>query len=102
VIPDRGRGYFSATPPTSLNRFVAPKPQSYELQRIFRNDGATRSSTHWPSRGHELRLKGKWKMDDFNSETDSDYTSYWRDWVSLFYAFIMCAGVSKIGSDGSR
>ncbi len=26
-------------------------------------------------------------MDDFNSETDSDYTSYWRDWVSLFYTF---------------
>lgn len=25
-------------------------------------------------------------MDDFNSETDSSYTSYWRDWVcrSLF------------------
>jgi hypothetical protein len=22
-------------------------------------------------------------MDDFNSETDSDYTSYWRDWVRL-------------------
>lgn len=22
------------------------------------------------------------KMEDFNSETDSDYTSYWRDWVS--------------------
>ena len=21
-------------------------------------------------------------MDDFQSETDSDYTSYWRDWVS--------------------
>lgn len=21
-------------------------------------------------------------MDDFASETDSDYTSYWRDWVS--------------------
>ena len=20
------------------------------------------------------------RMDDFNSETDSDYTSYWRDW----------------------
>ncbi len=20
-------------------------------------------------------------MDEFNSETDSDYTSYWRDWV---------------------
>ena len=41
-------------------------------------------------------------MDDFNSETDSDYTSYWRDWVSLFYNFIMCAGVSKVGADGSR
>jgi len=27
-------------------------------------------------------------MDDFNSETDSDYTSYWRDWVSSnFHAF---------------
>jgi hypothetical protein len=23
-------------------------------------------------------------MDDFNSETDSDYTSYWRDWVGTF------------------
>ena len=23
-------------------------------------------------------------MDDFNSETDSDYTSYWRDWVRDF------------------
>lgn len=22
-------------------------------------------------------------MDEFNSETDSDYTSYWRDWVCL-------------------
>lgn len=21
-------------------------------------------------------------MEDFNSESDSDYTSYWRDWVS--------------------
>ena len=21
-------------------------------------------------------------MDDFASDTDSDYTSYWRDWVS--------------------
>lgn len=27
-------------------------------------------------------------MDDFNSDTDSDYTSYWRDWVGalLFYS----------------
>ena len=23
-------------------------------------------------------------MEDFQSETDSDYTSYWRDWVSAF------------------
>lgn len=24
-------------------------------------------------------------MDEFNSETDSDYNSYWRDWVGSFY-----------------
>jgi casein kinase II subunit beta len=24
-------------------------------------------------------------MEDFNSETDSDYTSYWRDWVSFLH-----------------
>jgi hypothetical protein len=29
-------------------------------------------------------------MDDFNSETDSDYTSYWRDWVSLFRSSYSC------------
>lgn len=23
-------------------------------------------------------------MDDFNSEEDSDYTNYWRDWVGAF------------------
>jgi len=27
-------------------------------------------------------------MDDFASDTDSDYTSYWRDWVSVsLFAF---------------
>lgn len=26
-------------------------------------------------------------MDDFNSETDSDYTSYWRDWVRTLSSF---------------
>lgn len=26
-------------------------------------------------------------MDDFASDTDSDYTSYWRDWVSLIPFF---------------
>lgn len=24
-------------------------------------------------------------MEDFNSETDSDYTSYWRDWVCYIF-----------------
>lgn len=28
-------------------------------------------------------------MDDFGSETDSDYTSYWRDWVSL-QSYMFC------------
>lgn len=26
-------------------------------------------------------------MDDFASDTDSDYTSYWRDWVSALSSF---------------
>jgi hypothetical protein len=30
-------------------------------------------------------------MDDFNSETDSDYTSYWRDWVSSKHFHMLCA-----------
>jgi hypothetical protein len=31
-------------------------------------------------------------MDEFNSETDSDYASYWRDWVSSdFLAFLHLA-----------
>lgn len=29
-------------------------------------------------------------MDDFNSETDSDYTSYWRDWVSFMSFLSAC------------
>lgn len=28
-------------------------------------------------------------MEDFNSETDSDYTSYWRDWVSRDCSFLL-------------
>ena len=27
------------------------------------------------------------RMEDFASDTDSDYTSYWRDWVGPFHAF---------------
>ena len=30
-------------------------------------------------------------MEEFNSETDSDYTSYWRDWVSVcVVVFCLC------------
>ena len=32
-------------------------------------------------------------MEDFNSETDSDYTSYWRDWVSFESLFVGCLRV---------
>ena len=28
------------------------------------------------------------KMEDFNSETDSDYTSYWRDWVGSLFLLV--------------
>lgn len=28
-------------------------------------------------------------MDDFNSETDSDYTSYWRDWVGFDVSLLL-------------
>lgn len=34
-------------------------------------------------------------MDDFNSETDSDYTSYWRDWVSISDLLISCFAPSS-------
>jgi hypothetical protein len=30
-----------------------------------------------------VRLNLRPNMDDFVSESDSDYTSYWRDWVSV-------------------
>lgn len=26
-------------------------------------------------------------MDDFGTDTESDYTSYWRDWVGEFRLF---------------
>lgn len=33
-------------------------------------------------------------MEDFNSESDSDYTSYWRDWVGeLFFLFCLFSAV---------
>jgi hypothetical protein len=34
-------------------------------------------------------------MDDFNSETDSDYTSYWRDWVGTRLSYTRtCQGAT--------
>ncbi len=38
---------------------------------------------------------------DFNSETDSDYTSYWRDWVSSDRGFRLCALCSQAGFVGA-
>jgi hypothetical protein len=37
-------------------------------------------------------------MDDFASDTDSDYTSYWRDWVSGFDMLVFAAvrGVAQV------
>jgi hypothetical protein len=32
-------------------------------------------------------------MDDFNSDTDSDYTSYWRDWVSTLASYTVTIGI---------
>jgi hypothetical protein len=32
-------------------------------------------------------------MDDFNTETDSDYTSYWRDWVSNDFMFSRASNI---------
>lgn len=31
-------------------------------------------------------------MDDFASDTDSDYTSYWRDWVGFCWFFSLFGG----------
>lgn len=43
-------------------------------------------------------------MDDFNTETDSDYTSYWRDWVSecpvIFFRFLAVSSVQgRLGEE---
>lgn len=34
-------------------------------------------------------------MDDFNSETDSDYTSYWRDWVGGKFSSSSALAIAK-------
>lgn len=44
-------------------------------------------------------------MEDFNSETDSDYTSYWRDWVCAFFFLVTASPIffffffARIGMD---
>jgi hypothetical protein len=81
------RGYFFAAPPVplqSLGSSISLTPRNFG-DPFARHRGVKRSSIYWLSRGYEQRLKEEWKMDDFNSETDSDYTSYWRDWVSLLF-----------------
>lgn len=42
----------------------------------------------------------KRKMDDYGSETDSDYTSYWRDWVRFF--LLPSLAVLKGGGNGGK
>ena len=41
----------------------------------------------WASRSAPAIPSGLAIMDDYVSESDSDYTSYWRDWVSLSERF---------------
>jgi len=43
-------------------------------------------------------------MDEFNSETDSDYTSYWRDWVCSgnFIALFYLTDVFRVEMPGLR
>jgi hypothetical protein len=43
-------------------------------------------------------------MDEFNSETDSDYTSYWRDWVCSadFVAPFYLMDVFRVEKPGLR
>lgn len=39
-------------------------------------------------------------MEDFNSETDSDYTSYWRDWVSWLFLLVIASPIFRNNWDG--
>lgn len=44
----------------------------------------TNNTHQHPSLPFRQPADSKRTMDDFNSETDSDYTSYWRDWVGTW------------------
>jgi hypothetical protein len=41
------------------------------------------ASERRPTGRHELQHIDR-KMDDYGTESDSDYTSYWRDWVCVY------------------
>lgn len=71
---------------------------TYRFSRqIFSHDKRLLSSTilglsgAWKDRGLFCDALGRQlaAMDDFASDTDSDYTSYWRDWVSAFFGAIL-------------
>ena len=49
------------------------------------NRSISRLQSSWPS--------GPWvkMMETFSNETDSDYTSYWKDWVSAFSRCLVCS-----------
>jgi hypothetical protein len=80
VSPTQAKQY----PTLARNSRARPPPPRPHPQLV-----CLHTSTHGPSlllntlhpdRTHPPPL-GRHIMDDFNSETDSDYTSYWRDWV---------------------
>jgi hypothetical protein len=49
--------------------------------------GLSRSDSDQLSGGSKTPTTTLTTMDDFASDTDSDYTSYWRDWVSALHFF---------------
>ena len=62
-----------------------PHPQLVCLHTSTHGPSLLLNTLH-PDRTHPPPL-GRHIMDDFNSETDSDYTSYWRDWVGTSIHF---------------
>ena len=62
-----------------------PRPNGY-LVTLRGPGGLIKFFSNWKlQRKHPL----KGQMDDYGSETDSDYTTYWRDWVgSTFLVYV--------------
>jgi len=72
---------FSETTTPTLSALELSSPLQTESLRI--RDFA-------PKRNQFSQTDGlKHNMDDFVSDTDSDYTSYWRDWVSTRYILFL-------------